>query len=195
MTSWPAYCATLIIVAALAFANLDGYHNHLFGDGNFDGEPPLINWAHGWPCCFLIRKSPWDASDPAPRPDLQMEGNYIYSRWPFDRAPVFRYWLRPLLIDVAVAIMLIVGTFWSSQRLASKLRINPQFGLKTLFGITAAIGAFFAFGLPLVQSIAMRRVFHFLTLAVLAVAVAAIVAVACEAALRGLWRLALRFRQ
>lgn len=195
MTSWPAYCATLVVVAALAFENLDGYHNELFGKGDIGGEPPLINWTHGWPYYFLIRKSPWDESDPAPRPNSQVDGYYIYSRWPFDRAPVFRYWLRPLLIDVAVAIVLIVGTFWSSQRLANKLRISPRFSLKTLFGFTAAIGAFLAFGLPLVQSIATRHVFHFVTLAVLAVAAAAVVAAACEAAFRGLWRLARRFRQ
>lgn len=194
MTSWPAYCATLVVIAALAFANLDGYHNHLFGHGDFSGEPPLINWAHGWPYCFLIRKSPWQASDPAPRPNFYVEGQHIYSRWPFDRAPVFRYWPRPLVADVGVAVVLIVGTFLSSQRLANKLRINPRFGLKSLFSFTGLIGAFFAFGLPLVQSIALRHVFHFVTLAVLAVASASTVVVACEFVIRDLRWLLHRLR-
>ena len=109
---WPVVGAVVMLLA-LAFLNLDGYHTHLYtpwGSGDFFAEPPTINWTHGWPCCFMIRSGIYSvAAGKGVRVVSFFGESGVYSRWPTDNAPVSRFGVPPLLLDVAVGLVLVLG--------------------------------------------------------------------------------------
>src|SRR5262245_1803899 len=78
-------CVALVLTAAaLLLENLDGYHNHFGGD--YSEEPPVINWAHGWPANCLVRTSILARTGLKPGIRIVPAGTVesYTSRWPFD---------------------------------------------------------------------------------------------------------------
>jgi hypothetical protein len=129
--------ATVAVAGTLLFLNLDGYQKHLFGSGalNILGEPPIINWAHGWPCVCVIRQSTYPLTGKWQSANSFLGPGGYYSRWPLDDAPVSFFSLSALLIDSAILSVLTLGTGYAVQRL-----IGRPFGLKWLFAATAVAG-------------------------------------------------------
>jgi hypothetical protein len=142
---WAAALATIFVAAVLLVANLDGYHNQLFDKRDLAGEPPLINWAHGWPSTFTVRTSIYP-----------LNGRYtgapftgpigITSRWPFDDARVTAFWMGPLWYDIACIVVLLLGTAYAAQKMAHWCNPQNSYGLRTLFVATAMIAIGIAFG-------------------------------------------------
>ncbi len=91
---WAAVLATAFVAATLVIANLEGYHNELAHDGDLTGEPPLINWTHGWPSAFMVRAS-FSNLSAISKATVFAGSNEITSRWPFDDARVFAFWSVP----------------------------------------------------------------------------------------------------
>ena len=129
-----AVLCTLGVAASLAYLNLDGYQKHLVGyfgpntgirgTGNFTGEPPDINWVHGWPIGCAVRNSvrqwpsqqiPWKA------------GFASTSRWPFDGTPVAFWSPFAACIDLGFGVLAGVGTFVCANSVASILQLRVQF--------------------------------------------------------------------
>jgi hypothetical protein len=118
-----AIIATLTVALSLAFLNLDGYQNELVGRGDFFGEPPTVNWVHGWPCGFLGRQSIYPLSGIYSSPGSFSGPEGFYSRWPFGSAPVIAFWLGPLVIDCTFFAFVVAGTAYATQKGTFSLRV------------------------------------------------------------------------
>jgi hypothetical protein len=139
---WFPVFATTLVASALAFANLDGSHNELFGSGNFFAEPPLFNWTHGWPSVCLVRRSMYPLSGKYTNNGTTSIGPHgTYSRWPFDNAPVSIFWIKPILIDCSFFILVVAGTAYSTSQLKARFKRDKSFSLKLLFLFTTLSAA------------------------------------------------------
>ena len=162
------WLAAATVVAALLFLNLDGYHLGYVitfqGRGDFHAEPPSINWCHGWPFTFMIRRS-----IEGPMPD----GSDIeFSRWPVDGAPISRFHFAPLLLDVAIFLLLVAGVWFGGRRAFCGLPgLRCRFSVRHLFWITLLVSV--ALTLNLYK--APRQVLQYFVLALVALAVLVVV--------------------
>jgi hypothetical protein len=168
--------ATLIVAATFLFLSLDGYHNGIVvgwnGSLNFYGEPPFINWAHGWPCHFLVRRSIYDRTvgkgPPNPR-SMPTEQLGYYSRWPFDEAPITLFRALPLAIDAAVFAFLLAGTWLGAAELSRLFPLRFRFSVKSLLALTTLVAVVLALQLP---SRLPRYAFQYAAFVVIAVSAA-----------------------
>lgn len=147
-----AILCTLVVVASLAFLNLDGYQKYLalttngarfHGPGNFSGEPPVINWVHGWPIGFAIRSS-IQLPNPLPpggvilsaagAPDLPNT-----SRWPFDSTPIRHFGVSGAVLDALICLAIGVGTYLGAKGFAERLKLQVRFRLATILVLIAAV--------------------------------------------------------
>jgi hypothetical protein len=142
---WTAVLATVFVAAILLLANIDGYHNQLFGERDLAGEPPLINWAHGWPWTFVVRASFFSPTAIYTAPDFSGSPG-ITSRWPFDDAQVFAFWVRPLVLDSICFVVSVLGTAYATQRIARWWNPQNSYGLRTMFIATAVVAVALCFG-------------------------------------------------
>jgi hypothetical protein len=138
---WLSMAAAAVAAGSLLFLNLDGHHKHLFGNDaiNVYEEPPLINWAHGWPWVCAVRSSIYPLTgmrgQPTP-PQIAAPLGY-YSRWPFDNAPVTVFSAPALMNDCVIALALTMGTGYLLHRLIGYGHM--KFGLKGLLMATSAV--------------------------------------------------------
>jgi hypothetical protein len=164
---WIAVLATTFVAATLLVANLDGYHNHLFGSKTtFDNDPrsSFFNWAHGWPWPFIVRTSIYPVSGIYTTTGF-IGSHGFHSRWPFDDAPVLFLGLKPILFDFICWAALILGTAYGTQRLARWWNPGNSFGLKTLFVVTAVVAVGVQFG-PALFDDESRYALYYTTLSV-----------------------------
>jgi hypothetical protein len=139
---WPlALVSGAIVFARLALLNLDGYHNEPFGPGDFLGEPPNINWTHGWPFVCMGRTSV--GTGPLVVAKVQTT---ITSRWPFDDTPVHYLYPGRLGADIAILFMSVLGTVWSINSLMRRPIRRLRYGLKFLFVVMTLTAAVLAMG-------------------------------------------------
>ena len=122
--------------------NLDGYQTHLFspwgGMGDFRGEPPIINWCHGWPGSFMVRHSNYSVKEgKGKRPSGPVSGPFAaYNRWPIDNAPVAAFSAKTFAIDILILASLIFGTAYGLRgRRLPKLR----FSINSLLLLTSIV--------------------------------------------------------
>lgn len=142
---WITVLLTLFVAAVLLVANLDGYHNQLFGEGDLAAEPPLINWAHGWPWTFMVRSSIYPLSG-VYTPTGFIGPHGVTSRWPVDDAPVIVLWGRQLVFDSLSFLVLVSGTAYAAQRMARRWNARNSYGLRTLFFATSVVAIAICFG-------------------------------------------------
>ena len=167
------WIATITVASAFTFLCLDGYHNGfaiaLNGSSDFFGEPPIINWTHGWPFHFAVRSSIYPASTGPgiPNPPSWTGDVGYYSRWPFDDAPMTVFHLLPLVVDAVIFILLIVGTWFGCSQLSSHFSFRFRFGLKTLFVATFLVAVAVAFKMT---SLIPRYITQFGALSIIAIA-------------------------
>ncbi len=153
----------MAVLVSFLFLCLDGYHVGLSpsynGSGDFFGEPPNINWTHGWPFHFAVRSSiyPASARPGLPNPASWSGDSGSYSRWPFDNAPVTLFHLGPLLLDVTVLFVLLAGT-WYWLRDIANVPFRFQFGTRALFLMTLLVALAMGLRLP---SVLPRHVTQF----------------------------------
>jgi hypothetical protein len=152
----PTIFATAIVGGALLFVNLDGYQYEIFGGRDFFGEPPLINWTHGWPSTCLVRNSPI--------PTSYSIGGASYtgwagttSRWPFDGSPVIVFWIKPFLIDCAFIVFVLFGAAYTAPRLIYWLKTWKKFSLKSLLAATTLFAVVFAISARALHSASILR--------------------------------------
>jgi hypothetical protein len=198
-------CVAVIMFLSLAYENLDGYHNEWFRRDNNNrfswisrnrempwlNEPPYINWTHGWPLSAMIRNSPWQASDPGPRPKEARDGLNVYSRWPFDHAPVYQFSTDLFVVNAFVACIVLAGTIWVTHRWTRHSRFKPQFSLKAIFGLMTLVAILLVYA-PRERTIAVQRSLHFMAQAMIVLCVMAAAVVLAQLAIAGLKRLAVR---
>ncbi len=126
----------LIVFATLAFLNLDGYHNEPYGPGDLLGEPPDINWTHGWPFVGVGRSSV--GTGPLVVANVQMT---ITSRWPFDDTPIHYVYPGYLCADIAILVTAVVATVWSINELLKQSMKQLSYGMKFLFVAMTLVAA------------------------------------------------------
>jgi hypothetical protein len=143
--------AVAIVATALVFANLDGYQTEPFDNANFFGEPPLINWTHGWPFICLVRQSPIVGSG-------KTGWIGVTSRWPIDNARIIAFRAKPLLADIAFFIAVMAGTAYGVPLLIDWLKTWRSFSLKTFIGAMTLLSVLFALSVPFFKS---ERFAHF----------------------------------
>jgi hypothetical protein len=179
----PSWLGSIVVAVTFLFLCLDGYHTEIPLSpkrlGDFFGEPPLINWTHGWPCCVIVRSSIYPLSVGKGGPSVESftgEAGY-YSRWPIDEAPANALNLLALVIDVLAFAALVTGTWFGTALFSCCTAFPPRFSLRTLFLLTTAI----AIGLaPLVRFAITRH-----TVEVGALTIMALAAIATMTALVG----------
>lgn len=142
------------VTLALLFTNLDGYQTHLLspgGPGDIHEEPPVINYCHGWPACFLVRCSNYSETlgkGHAVPQNLTITGPVgLYSRWPVDSAPVFYFSGAWLAVDVGIFVLLGVGTAFGLQPVDAWLRARLRFSIRAMFILTTIVAIVVASGL------------------------------------------------
>ncbi len=164
---WMAVLATVFVGATILVANLDGYHNQLFGADTTIADDPrsgIFNWAHGWPWPFMVRHSIYPLS--GAYTGNRFTGPIGFNgRWPFDSARVHVIGLKPILLDCVCWTALILGTAYGAQRLGGWWNPQNSFGLKTLFVATAVVAAGTYFGPSLLEDDS-RDVLYYITLSV-----------------------------
>jgi len=158
---WLAVVAVVLTCAALLLENLDGYHND-FG-GNYRGEPPIINWTHGWPFIAVVRSS-------ISRGSIRNKPLDYTSRWPIDDASVSRVYFVRLVIDLAIAFALVVGAGWAAQVWAMRMPVPNQFGLKTAFALLTLSAVITVVAMPLSRLESLRFILHYSALTIIAFA-------------------------
>ena len=142
------------------FANLDGYQNELSGGGDFFGEK-YIMWTHGWPLVCLVREPRYPLSGiykQNPRGWTGPTGDF--SRWPFDKAPISDFWLKPFLVDVSFFLFVVLGTAISSAWLDRKFKRDKSFSLKGLFLLTTVAAALCAITIKCLMGGSPQRFFE-----------------------------------
>jgi len=152
----------LVVFATLAYLNLDGYHNEPYGSGDFFGDPPDINWTHGWPFVCMVRNSV--GTGPLV---VRVVQRTVTSRWPFDGTPVSYFYRNSFWVDVAILVVLVGAVVWSIYTLVPSLPKRLSYGLKALF-VLMTMSSVAAIGLPY---LANRLVQYRFAMVVLAVAV------------------------
>ena len=175
---WLTGVAALLTAAALLLENLDGYHNHFGGD--YRAELPNINWTHGWPFTCFVRMSPAGLTqtdlDRGFRTYPAGQPRFYTSRWPFDGTPIYIVYRAWLVLDVALAVLLLLGICWATQTWATWLRIPNQFGLKTAFILLTLSAAATSAAIPLSYLPSARFILHYAALTIIAFALAATLA-------------------
>tara|TARA_R110002073_G_scaffold80260_5_gene193432 strand:- start:720 stop:1406 length:687 start_codon:yes stop_codon:yes gene_type:complete len=134
-------CVGFMTLLAFATLNLDGYQIHLVfwdsssrewrGPGDFNGEPPFNNWAHGWPFAFVVRSSVFQ-----PTPNVQAIDEIPWtSRWPVDdaKAIAFNRWL--LGADCAIAALIAFLTYRGARSFCARYNLRFRYRLSSLFVI------------------------------------------------------------
>ncbi len=149
---WATIGATTIVCGALVFANLDGYQNEPFGGGHFFGEPPLINWAHGWPSICLVRSSIAKGRPGASLNRARLGTNGTTNRWPFDNAEIYAFYVNPCLVDLSFFVAVLIGTAYATPRFLNWLTTFRSFSLKSLIIATALLAVLFAAAIPVLKS-------------------------------------------
>lgn len=183
---WLTCAAIALTAAALAQENLDGYHNHWGGD--YRAKLPNINWAHGWPFTAFVRMSPAGLTQAdldrgfITRPASQRR--FYTSRWPFDGALVSDVYPGWLVLDIALAVLLLIGVGWATQLWATQLRLSNQFGLRTVFILLTLSAIFTAAVIPLSRLPSARFLLHYTALAIIAIALVATLAALLLLAIR-----------
>jgi len=163
--------ACVIVATAFVFLSIDGYHTGwnatMPGDhGDFFGELPNINWTHGWPLNFCVRSSIYPlASGPGiPNPPSFSGDIGTYSRWPIDNAPVAAFHASVLVVDMALLVCLLVGTWLGiGQRPAKRI----QFNIRSLLALSTFVALLAAFHVPIHQ---LRYSYQFLAYVIVAAA-------------------------
>jgi hypothetical protein len=171
---WLAVAFAALVLSAVVHENLDGYHNHWGGD--YRDEPPIINWAHGWPWYFMVRSSlDFGTNGIPPGPILTPPGGfYHYSPWPFDDAPLAIFSVTWLVADCAVGLLVVIGAGVAADTWARRWRLRNQFGLRAIFVLVTFASVACVAVNPLQYSTVGRYVLHYAALTVLGVAAAAI---------------------
>lgn len=146
---WFALLCTVAVGASLIFLNLDGYQEHLMlnsngtefrGPGDLWGEPPVINWVHGWPIGFAIRSS---IQLPNPLPPggviLSPAGESLdnTSRWPFDATPIRHFGTSGAVLDILICLATSIGTYTGAGRFAGRFGLRVRFNLATILTLIA----------------------------------------------------------
>lgn len=163
------WVAAALTLGAAVFLNLDGYQTGnditFRSDSDFYGEPPAINWTHGWPFYFMVRSSIYSpAAGPGGPIPATISGELgFYSRWPFDAAPLISFDWQPLLLDLAILAALVVGVWFAVSSFTAKWPLPLRFNLKSLFVATFVVAVVSAFNL---LSFLPRHVFQFAALGV-----------------------------
>src|SRR5690606_15397516 len=113
------------------------------GVGEIKGEPPLINWAHGWPVAFAIRSSVYSVSAGRGIPVQSIAGDVgLYSRWPIDDSPIIAFSVVAAVCDVLFCLALVCGTFVGARKLARRFGLRLRFGIRSLlvgFSVLAVV--------------------------------------------------------
>ena len=128
---------TFAVLSAFVFLNVDGYQLHLIspwgGVGEITGEPPFVNWAHGWPVCFAIRSSIYSVSAGQGVKVQSFTGEHsFYSRWPIDESPVAAFSVFAATCDLLFCVIFLIGTFVGTRKISVKLGLQFQFGMRSL---------------------------------------------------------------
>lgn len=132
---------TLAVAASLTFLNLDGYQEHLMlnikganfrGPGDFVGEPPMINWVHGWPVGCAVRMS---IKNQVPGP---IGNPWIHtSRWPFDSTPIKYFSPLGAVVDLLICVLISGGTYFGAKRVAARFGLSVRFHLASILAFVA----------------------------------------------------------
>lgn len=153
-----ALCTGIVTLLAFVALNLDGYQIHLAswdqtlqewqGPGDFNGEPPMNNWVHGWPFAFVVR-----LSIVQPMPSVRTLAEIPWtSRWPIDDAQsvAFNGWL--VGADSAIALVVTVLTYLGVCSVARRFDLRFRYSISTLAVTIAFIAIVLAFRQPLIAS-------------------------------------------
>ncbi len=125
------------VLASCVFLNVDGYQLHLIspwgGVGEITGEPPLVNWCHGWPVGFAIRSSMYSVDAGRGVNVQSFTGDCgLYSRWPIDESPVIAFSVLAAVCDLLICMTLVCGTFVGARKLALHFGFRLRFGIRSL---------------------------------------------------------------
>ena len=145
----PAF-ATLLVLGSFAFLNIDGYQLHLAspwgGIGEMAGEPPAHDWCHGWPVGFAVRSSIYSINAGRGVSVASFTGGHgLYSRWPIDESPIAAFSGMAAICDVLLCIVLAIGTYHGTRKVAGYTGIRLRFGLRTLLTCVFAFAVLLAF--------------------------------------------------